>query len=85
MVAVENFDSEAVGLDPQNFDFERFDSEAEKSKIAAERRNSNIAAENFDMIVFVAFKNFGSDCALQVVDISVEVLWILNYYLANGF
>ena len=74
MVAVENLNSEAVGFDFQKFDFESFDSEVGKWTIAAEKRNSNFAAESFDMTVVVAYMNFGSDSAIEVVDNLVEVL-----------
>ena len=74
MVAVENLNSEAVGFDFQNFDFESFDSEVGNLKIAAERRNLNFAAESFDMTVVVAFMNFGSDSAIEVVDNLIEFL-----------
>ena len=74
MVAVENLNSEAVSFDSQNFDFESFDIEVGNWKIAAEKRNLNFAAEIFDMTVVVAYMNFGSDSAIEVVDNLIEVL-----------
>ena len=73
MVSVEKLNTGAVSFDSQNFDFERFDSEVEKWKIAAERRNLIFVAEKFDMTVLVAYMNFSSDSAIEVVDNSVEV------------
>ena len=74
MVAVENLKSEAVSFDFQSFDFESLDSEVGNWKIAAEKRKLNFAAESFDMAVVVAYMNFGSDSAIEVVDNLVEVL-----------
>ena len=74
MVAVENLNSEAVSFDFQKFDLESLDSEVGNWKIAAEKRNLSFAAESFDMTVVVAYMNFGSDSAIEVVDNSVEVL-----------
>ena len=74
MVAVENLNSEAVSFDFQNFDFESLDSEIGNWKIAAEKMNLSFAAESFDMTVVVAYMNFGSDSAIEVVDSLVEVL-----------
>ena len=74
MVAVENLNSETVSFDSEKFDFESFDSEVENWKIAAERRNFNIAAESFDMTVVVAYMKFGSDSAIEVLDKLVKVL-----------
>ena len=68
----------------RNFDFESFDSEVGNWKIAAEKRNLNFAAGSFDMTVVVAYMNFGSDSAIEVVGNSVEVLWILDYYRGSG-
>ena len=84
MVAVENLNSEAVSFDFRNFDFESFDSEVGNWKIAAEKMNLNFAAKNFDMTVVVAYMNFGSDSAIEVVDNLVEVLWILENYRGSG-
>ena len=58
----------------KKFDFESIDSEVRNWKFAAEKRNLNFAAESFDMTVVVAYMNFGSDSAIEVVDNSVEVL-----------
>ena len=74
MLAVENLDSEAVSFDFQKFEFESCNSEVGKWTIAAEKRNLNFAAESFDMTVVVAYLNFGSDFAIEVVNISAEVL-----------
>ena len=84
MVAVEKLNSEAVTFDSQNFDFESFDTEFENRKIAAEK-NLNFAAGKFDMTVVVAYMNFGSDSAIEVVDNLVEVPWTLEYYRWSGF
>ena len=73
MVAVENLISEAVSFDSQNFVFESFDSEVGNWKIAAEKRNLNFSAESFDLTVVVAYMNFDSDSAFEVVHNSVEV------------
>ena len=74
MVAVENLNSGAVKFDSQKFDFESLNSEVGNWKIVAEKRNLNFAAENSDMTGVVAYMNFGSDSAIEVVDNSVEVL-----------
>ena len=74
MVSVKNLNSQAASFDCQKFDFESFDSEVGNWKIAAERRNLKFAAESFAMTVVVAYMNFGSDFAIEVVDNSVEVL-----------
>ena len=72
MDAVENLNSEAVSFDFQNFDFGSFDSEVGNRMTAAERRNLNFAAESITVVV--AYMNFGSDSAIEVVDNLVEVL-----------
>ena len=74
MVAVEKLNSEAVSSDFQDLDFESFDSEVGNWMTAVEKRNLNFAAESFDMIVVVAYMNFGSDSAIEVFDNLVEVL-----------
>ena len=74
MVAVENLNSEAVSFDFQNFDFESFDSEVGNWMTAAEKRNLSFNAKNVDMTVVVAYMNFGSASATEVVDNLVEVL-----------
>ena len=74
MVAVDNLNFEAVSFEFRNFDFENFDSEVGRWTIAAEKRNLNFAGESFDMIIVVAFMDFGSDSAIEVVNNSVEVL-----------
>ena len=74
MVAVENLNSEAVSFDFQSFDFESLDSDVGNWKIAAEKSDLNFATESFDMTVVVAYMNFGSDSAIEVVDNLVEVL-----------
>ena len=83
-VAVENLNSEAVSFDSHNFDFESVDSEVGNWKIAAKKENLNFAAENFDMTVVMAYMNFGSDSAIEVVDKSIEVLRILEHYRESG-
>ena len=84
MVAVEELITEAVSFDFQNFDFESFDSEVGNWKIAAGKKTLNFATVSFVMIVVVAYMNFGSDSAIEVVDNSVEVFWILYYYHGSG-
>ena len=74
MVAIGKLNSEAVSFDFQNLDFESFDSEVGNWKIAAARRSSSFAAESFDMTVAVAYRNFGHDSAIEVVDNLVELL-----------
>ena len=74
MVAVENLNSEAVSFDFQSFDFENLFSEVGNWKIAAEKRKLNFAAESVDMTVVVAYMNFSSDSASEIVDNLVEVL-----------
>ena len=73
MVSVEILNSAAVSFDSQNFDFESFDFEVENWKIAVETRNLKFVAEKFDMTIVVAYMNFGSDSAIEVVDNSVEI------------
>ena len=75
MVAVESLKSEAVSFDFQSFVFENSDSEVGNWKIAAEKKKTlSFAAENFDMTVVVAYMNFGSVSAIEIVDSFVEVL-----------
>ena len=73
MVVVENFNSEAVSFDFQKFDVESFDSEVKNWMTAAEKRNLSFAAKNIVKTVVVAYMNFGSDSAIEVVDKLVEV------------
>ena len=73
MVRVENLNSEGGSFHFQKLDFESFDSEVGKWMTAAEKK-LNFAAESFDMIVVVAYMNFGSDSAIEVVDNLVGVL-----------
>ena len=72
-----------MSFDSQNFDFESFDFEVE-NWITAEKRNLNFLAGSFDMAVVVAYMTFGSDSAIEVVDNSVEVLTILEYFRGSG-
>ena len=74
MVAVENLNSEAVSFVFQNFDFEYFDSEVRNWMNEAGKKILKFAAENFDMTVVVAYMNFGSDSANEVVDNLLQVL-----------
>ena len=71
MVCVEKSNSEAVTFDTQFFDSESFEAEVENQMIAADKRKLNFVPEKSVMTVFVAYMNFGSDCALDIVDISI--------------
>ena len=64
-----------MSFDYQSFVSQSFDCEVGNWKVAAEKKKSlNFAAGSFDMTVVVAYMNFGSDSANEVVDNSVEVL-----------
>ena len=63
---------------------ENFESEFKNSENLAEKKNLGFVHENFAKTFVVANMNFGSKFALEVVDNSVEVLWILKIYRENG-
>ena len=42
------------------------------------KKNSSFVSEIFAITVVVMYMMFGSDFVIEVVDISVEALWILN-------
>ena len=84
MILVENLKHVAASFDFQSFDFESINSEVGNWKIAAQKRNLNFAAESFDMTVVVAFLNFGSDSAIEVVDNLVEVIRTLDHYRGSN-
>ena len=65
--------------DAASFVFESINSEVGNWKIAAQKRHLSFAAESFDMTVVVAYMNFGSDSAIEVVDNLVEVIRTLDH------